>query len=84
MLEKKKGVDILTVIGGIAHVSEAMRLLEKKAYANHLDRIKKIKTPDILIRIANAGAMCDPDSIYINMGTEADRQFIRDHAIEKG
>ena len=36
------------------------------------------------MKIANAIAMCRPDSVFINTGSETDRQFIRDLAIERG
>ena len=52
--------------------------------AEHLARIQKIKNTEVIIKIANAIAMCGPDDIFVNTGSEKDRQFIRELALEKG
>jgi phosphoenolpyruvate carboxykinase (GTP) len=84
MLQKKKGVDILQEIGGIKDAQSALNFLEETLEAEHFSRIQKITHPDVLLKIANAIAMCKPDSTYINTGSEDDRQFIRDLALTKG
>lgn len=84
MLEKRKGVDIVTEIGGIKTIDEAMSLFKSKMDGEHLSRIQQIKNQEILIRIANAIALCEPDSAYVNTGSEQDKQFIRDLALKKG
>ncbi len=47
-----------------------------------LQRISGITHPEVLKRIANTVVVCNPDTIFINTGAEADRQFIRDLAIK--
>jgi len=84
MVEKRKGVDIVAEIGGIKTIDEATNLFENKMDGEHLSRIQQIKNQEILIRIANAIAMCEPVSAYVNTGSEQDRQFIRDLALKKG
>ena len=84
MLEIGKGVDIVTKVGGIQTREDALSFFETKMDANHLPRIEKIQTNAALLKIANAAAMCRPDRIFINTGSEEDRQFIRDLALKKG
>ncbi len=50
----------------------------------HLDRIGQITHPEIILKIANAITMCQPAAIYINTGSQEDRQFIRDLALKNG
>ena len=84
MLIKKKGIDIAIEIGGITTHEGAMQLFENRLDKEHLSRIKQIKNPEVILKVANAIAMCDPDTVFINTGTEADKQFIRDLALKKG
>lgn len=84
MLERMKGADIVTSIGGISTLDAAMDLFASKMDDTQLARIKTIKNPDILIKIANSVAMCDPASVWVNTGSEEDRQFCRDLALERG
>jgi len=84
MLQKKQGVDIVVEIGGIKTYEAAVKLFEEKLDPEHLARIQKIKHPEVVIKIANAIAMCQPDSVYINTGSEADRQYIREWSLQKG
>ena len=84
MLKKNEGIDIAQELGGIQHVEQAQALFEKRLDREHLSRIRSLSHPEILIKIANAIAMCDPARVYINTGSEADRQFIRQMALNKG
>ena len=84
MLQKKQGIDIVVEIGGIKTYEAALKLFEEKLDQEHLSRIQKIKHPEVVIKIANAIAMCQPDSVYINSGSEADRQYIREWSLQKG
>jgi len=84
MLEKKKGIDIVVEIGGIRTAEAAKQLFEDKLDKEHLARIREIANPEVLLKIANAIAMCKPDTVYINTGSEADRQFIRELALKNG
>ena len=84
MMKKNEGVDVVVEIGGIRTQQEAEQFLQKHLDAESLSRLQRIGLPAARLKIANAIAMCRPDSVFINTGSEADRQFIRDLAIEKG
>lgn len=84
MLEKKKGIDIVIEIGGIKTYEEAMQLFENRLDDIHLARIKTISHQEVIIKIANAIAMCEPESVFINTGSEEDKQFIRELSLKKG
>ena len=83
MLKKNEGTDIVKELGGIQNVEQAQALFEKRLDNEHLSRIRMMTHPEILIKIANAIAMCDPARVYINTGSETDRQFIRQLALNK-
>ncbi len=84
MLKKNEGVDIVKALGGVQNVEQAQALFEKRLDKEHLTRLRTLSHRDILLKIANAIAMCDPARVYINTGSEADRQFIRQLALNKG
>ena len=81
MVEKQKGTDIAIEIGGITTAEAAMQLFEEKLDKEHLSKIQQITHPEVILKVANAIAMCEPDAVFINTGTDADKQFIRDLAI---
>jgi len=83
MFKKKKGVDIVCEIGGITTIEAAMACFESRLDATNLSRINQINTPDVLLKIANAIVMCDPDKVFINTGSPEDKQFIRELALQK-
>ncbi|MBU2442400.1 MAG: phosphoenolpyruvate carboxykinase, partial [Nanoarchaeota archaeon] len=82
MLFKKKGTDILLETGGIKSFDGARSLFEKKLNRENLSRILKINQQDVHLKIANSIAMCQPDSVFINTGSEEDRQYIRELALK--
>ncbi len=84
MLEKNKGIDIVTKIGGITTAEAAADIFTKKMEKESIAKIKEVKNPEIILRIANAIAMCEPDSVFVNTGSDADKQVIRNIALEKG
>jgi phosphoenolpyruvate carboxykinase (GTP) len=84
MLRKKQGIDIVQEIGGIGDAQAANSLFAKILTPEHLKRIAKIKQEEILLKIANAIAMCQPDKVFINTGSPEDRQFIREMSLQKG
>ncbi len=83
-VELKKGVDIVSDLGGITTLDEAKSLFQDKCDAESLKKIEKIQNEEVLLKIANAAAMMQPDSIWINSSSEADLQTARDKAIENG
>ena len=84
MMLKQTGIDIAKEIGGIDTVDAAMQLFENRLDPLHRDRLSKITHPEVLLKIANAIAMCQPDRIFVNTGSEEDRQFIRELALANG
>ena len=84
MMKKNEGVDVVVEIGGIHNPQEAEKYLRETLDAESLSRLESISIPAARLKIANAIAMCRPDSVFINTGSEADRQFIRNLSIEKG
>ena len=74
---RKDVMDIVTEIGKVKTVDEAMAVFKGKMDANHLSRIQQIKSPAVLIKIANAVRLCEPDDVYINTGSDEDRDFSR-------
>lgn len=81
-VELKKGVDIVSDIGGLTSAKEAIQLLEQKCDPDSLNKIKTIKSEEVLTKIGNAIAMMEPDSVWVNSGSEKDQQTARDRAIE--
>jgi len=84
MLELRKGADILAGIGGIKTIDEARSLFQKKMDQENLGKIGKIQNEEALLKVANAIAMCDPESVLVNSGSDADRKALRALSIEKG
>jgi phosphoenolpyruvate carboxykinase (GTP) len=77
-------MDILNKLGKIESAEQALAVFQKRMDAEHFHRISSITHPEVLKRIANAVVICNPDHIFINTGSEADRQFIRNLAVETG
>jgi len=84
MFQKKKGIDIVVELGGITTFKEAMQLFEDKLDATNLSRIQKITHTEVVIKIANSIAMCKPDAVFINTGSESDTNYIREMSLQKG
>ena len=84
MLELKKGVEILAEVGGVKTISEAKAVIEKNLDPKNLEKLSVIKNEDALVKIANAIAMCEPDDVFVNTGSEDDRQWIREYSLRKG
>ena len=83
MYQKKKGIDIVAEIGGVKTYEDAIQLFETRLDKTHLSRIKEIKHPEILVKLANAVVMCNPDAVFVNTGSDSDRQFVREMALKK-
>lgn len=84
MLELNKGADILATVGGITGLQEANDLLEHVLDDANRRKLQPITNGDALIKIANAIRICEPDSVFINSGSQDDVQWIREHALLKG
>jgi phosphoenolpyruvate carboxykinase (GTP) len=84
MLKFNSGIDIVQEIGQIATAEDALTLIKERLDNAHFERMHHLKNPDVLIKLANAILMCRPDNVFINTGSESDRQFIREMALKKG
>jgi phosphoenolpyruvate carboxykinase (GTP) len=84
MFQKKKGIDIVTEIGKITNFKEAMTLFKNKLDHNHFSRIRKIEHGEVIIKIANSIAMCEPDAVFINTGSDSDKAHIKEMALQNG
>lgn len=84
MMEFKKGVDILSAVGGIATIEEAQNLLKERLDSEHLQRLDVIRHQEVLLKIANAISMCAPEAVYIHTGSEDDCAYVRQMSLEKG
>jgi phosphoenolpyruvate carboxykinase (GTP) len=84
MLEFKKGVDILAFTGGVRTIDEANTIIELKLDAGNREKLAPIKNEEALLKIANAIALCEPDEVFIDTGSEADTQWVREYSLRKG
>ncbi len=84
MTPKSKSFDIAQVLGRIETEAAARELFETRLAADQLAKIQQIQTPSILVKIANAIAICNPSAIFVNAGTAEDRAWIKQHALDKG
>jgi len=83
-LTLEKGIDIVLQLGGISTLADAWNVFKAKMDAANFSKIQKIKNEKVLLKIANAIAMCVPDAVFVNTGTEKDREFVRDLSLKKG
>lgn len=81
---RKDVVDIISNLGGVESLAAAGSIFAAKMDAANLGKLEPIKNEQVLLKIANACALCQPDSIFIVNGSEEDLQFVRDLALEKG
>ena len=81
---QKNCIDIITELGGIKDLKAAQQVFEDTIDAQNLNKLKRIETPEVLKKIANAIRLCKPDAVFIDTGSEEDRQFVRQLSLEKG
>ena len=84
MLNLKKGVDILTEVGGVKTIDEARTIFKEKLDDENLAKLDKIKTEEALLKIANAIKFCEPDAVMVSTGSPEDMMKVRRMSIEKG
>jgi phosphoenolpyruvate carboxykinase (GTP) len=81
---QKDVIDIVTELGGVKTPEAAQEVFEDKLDAVNLSKLNEIKNEVVRLKIANAIVLCGPDSVFIDTGSEEDRQYIRDLSLEKG
>jgi len=84
MLKLSKGAEILETVGAIASLTEAKKIIEANLDQTNLDKLSPIANSDALIKIANSIVVCKPDAVFINSGSPADVDWIRQHSLAKG
>ena len=84
MFQKKKRIDLIVHIGGITTFEEANRFFENRLDEKNLSRIQQIKNPEIAVKIVNSIAMCEPETVFVNTGSESDKAYIRELAVKNG
>ncbi len=77
-------MDILDQLVNPQSADHALDTLKQKLDQVHLDRLSAIQTPEVLKRIAGAVVICNPETVFINTGSEEDKAFIRSLAQNKG
>ncbi len=80
----KDCIDIITELGGITDHKAAQQVFNDAIDAQNLAKLKRIQHPEVLKKIANAIMLCKPDAVFIDTGSEEDRQFIRELSLQKG
>ena len=84
MVDKNVGPDIAETLGKVASSDEMDGIFKQYMDDVQYTRLKIIKNEKVLKRIANAIALCRPQAVFVNTGTDEDRQFIRDLALKNG
>ncbi len=84
MLQLKKGDDILAGAGRIGSLDEAKVLFEARCDQENLAKLERIANEEALLKIANAISMTDPDAVFVNTGSDADVQRVREMSLAKG
>jgi len=77
-------MDPLRTLGKITSPNQALNLFASILDSTQSAKLAKIKHPDVLVRIANAIALCRPSNVFINTGSDEDKEIIRKIALEKG
>jgi len=84
MFELKRGKDILVETGGIRSREEAQKLFENALDRENRSKLHHVKNEEALLKIANSIAMCKPDTVFINTGSDEDKQKVRQMSLERG
>jgi phosphoenolpyruvate carboxykinase (GTP) len=84
MVELKKGVDILSEIGGIKTLEAANAVFAKTCGQADVAKLAKISNEEALLKIANAISMTEPDAVFVNTGSPEDVRRVWEMSIEKG
>ncbi len=84
MLEMKKGEDILAAVGNVPDIQAARDIFSEKLDDSNQKKLARISNEDALLKIANAIAMCRPDTVFVNTGSPEDIDWIRNYSLLKG
>jgi len=84
VLKLDAGADILEKTGGMQSVEGARSWLREKLDADSLAKLERIENGDAWLKIANAVALCRPDSVFVHTGSSEDGAAVRRMSLEKG
>ncbi len=84
MLEMRKGEDILAVVGAVSDIADARKIFTEKLDEANQEKLALIRNEEALIKVANAITMCQPDSVFVNTGSDEDIDWIRQYSLTKG
>ncbi|MEW5814008.1 MAG: phosphoenolpyruvate carboxykinase (GTP) [Spirochaetota bacterium] len=84
MLELKKGIDILSDIGGVKTIASAGAVFEKNLDKENLKKLNRIKNGEALLKIANTIALCRPADVFIISDSAADIDRCRELSLKNG
>ena len=82
MILGKDGIDIIQKAGEIDSIEDANAIIKRHMDNDNFLKIDQIKNPEVLIKIANAIIVCNPDKIFVNSGSEKDAAFIRNLSLD--
>jgi phosphoenolpyruvate carboxykinase (GTP) len=82
MLTTKTGEDIGEILGEIKSLEKCFEIFKTYMDDANYSRINEIQNQEVLIKIANAIKICEPDSVYINTGSKEDKEFVKNLAIK--
>lgn len=72
------------ILGGVSTIEDAWKVIEERTDEANVSKLKAIDIESVIIKIADAAAMCDPNLIFVNTGSEADKEFIKNGALNAG
>jgi phosphoenolpyruvate carboxykinase (GTP) len=84
MLELKKGIDILSDLGGARTAADAEKIFGRALDAENRAKLARISNPEALLKIANAIAMCRPERVFIVSGSPEDAARCREMSLAGG
>jgi len=82
MLEYQKGIDILADAGEVRSRQAAENILQTLLDRRNLEKMHRIDSDEVLVKIANAAALCGPASVFIHSGSKEDTHFVRSMALQ--
>jgi phosphoenolpyruvate carboxykinase (GTP) len=75
-------MDIIDQLGKTGSAEDVQAVFNRYMDKEHLARISQITNPEVRQRIANSIVLCNPCRIFVNTGSEEDKKFIRNLALE--
>ena len=84
MVDFQKGIDILADVGMVKSRRAAEQIFAASLDGLNLEKMHHVDNDEVVLRIANAIALCRPERVFISSGSDTDKQFIRSMALQNG